>query len=99
MASPINLSTYGLVYLSACPLVRLSTCPLVNLTTRPLVNLSTRQLVHLLTCPLRHSILIPNLQLHHALIKSTIEVGDVVKHTEDEGETAVVVVAHIVFLG
>ena len=33
----------------------------------------------------------------HALIEATIEVGDVVKHTEDKGETAVVVVAHIVF--
>lgn len=91
MASPINLSTYELVHLSACKLVRSS--------TRPLVYSSTCPLVHLLTCPLRYCILIPNLQLHHALIKSTIEVGDVVKHTEDEGETAVVVVAHIVFLG
>ena len=89
MASPINLSTYQFVNWVTSPLVNLSTCPLVNLTTRPLV--------HLLTCPLRHSILIPNLQFHHALIKSTIEVGDVVKHAEDKGETAVVVVAHIVF--
>ena len=89
MASPINLSTYGLVHLSACKLVRSSTRPLVYSSTCPLANLST--------CPLRHSILIPNLQFHHALIKSAIEVGDVVKHAEDKGETAVVVVAHIVF--
>lgn len=41
---------------------------------------------------------LPNLQLHHALIEATIEVGDVVKHTEDKGESTVVVVAHIVFL-
>ena len=41
---------------------------------------------------------LPNLQLHHALIEATIEVGDVVKHTEDKGETAVVVVTHVIFL-
>ena len=40
---------------------------------------------------------LPDLQLHPALIEATIEVGDVVKHTENKGETAVVVVAHIVF--
>ena len=40
---------------------------------------------------------LPNLELHHALIEVAIEVGDVVKHAEDKGETAVVVVAHIVF--
>ncbi len=89
MASPINLSTYQLV--------NLLTSQLINSSTHQLVNLSTRLLVHSVNPFILHCILIPNLQLHHALIKSTIEVGDVVKHAEDEGETAVVVVAHIVF--